>query len=49
MVGKVKFEIKKYSINYCKILQRVKRAKENEIRRSLKEELNQRSKCAKSG
>ncbi len=36
----VKFEIKKYSINYCKILQRVKRAKENEIRRSLKEELN---------
>ncbi len=29
----------KYSINYCKILQRVKRAKEKEIR-SLKEELN---------
>lgn len=38
----VKLEIKKYSINFCKVLQRVKRAKEKEIRRTLKEELNKK-------
>lgn len=30
----VKLEIKKYSINFCKVLQRVKRAKEKEIIRT---------------
>lgn len=36
----VKYEIKKYSINYCHLLQKVKRTKEKELRRKLKEELN---------
>lgn len=36
----VKYEIKKYSINYCHLLQKVKRTKEKELRRTLKEELN---------
>lgn len=31
---------KKYSMNYCKLLQKVKRTKEEEIRRTLREELN---------
>lgn len=36
----VKYDIKKYSMNYCNLLQKVKRTKEREIRRTLKEELN---------
>lgn len=36
----MKYDIKKYTMNYCKLLQKVKRAKEEEIRRTLREELN---------
>lgn len=35
----VKYRIKKYSINYCNLLQKVEKTKEKEVRRTLKEEL----------
>lgn len=36
----MKYDIKKYVMNYCKLLQKVKRTKEQEIRKTLREELN---------